>query len=213
MKNFLLFMTSLAIGVLIALGYFAYAKSKPAGSMPKPTVLDFSVDIPPKDSLKGNVSQLSGDVFWESRSATSPALIKNLKAVQQGESLQTSDNGKIALEFPGAAAINMANNSMLSIIQTLPANLVFEQMSGKISFEKTGQPPLSARVFHLLVSIDGTATIDINKTNQRVTVTDNRGDSTLGFEDINNVSQVIKLTAGQQYVFDDESRSGEVIGL
>ena len=214
MKSFFVFLVFLILGILVGLGYRSYFKNKiiPSVNNPLPSEA-FSIDTPPKDSLKGIVSQMSGDVFWESRVATSPALINKLEMVQQGEEIQTGDDGKITWDFPNLLSVDVAKNSDVSLIQTLPTNLVLEQKDGQITYKKIGASPVSIRALHLLISVEtGQIKVIFSKKKDQVEVDTENGTAKVGYEDQNNISQVVELDKNKQFLFDDESRTGEFIG-
>ena len=48
---------------------------------------NFSLENAPIDSLRGEITEMAGDIFWQSRTATTPAELTDKITVQQGENL------------------------------------------------------------------------------------------------------------------------------
>ncbi len=209
----------LLLGVLAALGFFILSKSSPPSVIPVKTQTgqlpteSFSIANPPTESLKGLVSGMKGTIMWESRVATAPATISTLKEVSQGELLNTGKNGAISLVFSNLAAIEEKSNSSLSIVQTLPSNLVFSQSKGDIVYEKNGDSPLSVRVADgVLLVENGRFEVAVDEKKDQVTIDALQGSAKFGFEDENNVSQVFDIKAGKKFLFDGPSKTGDFIG-
>ena len=208
MKNFVIFFI---VGIITAIGYFLLNNNR--ASLPiiqslKPKT-QFSIEQPPKDSIKGTIQSLSGLVKWESRVATeSVELIKEIP-IQQGENILTGDNGKVAIDFEKKVAINAEPQTSIAVIQTLPVNFVFSQASGSAEYKKLDQIPVSVRSFHLIITIDGEIKLSVDNQTGLITVEVKKGIAKLGFNDLQYISQVVEVKAGQIYVFDDTNREGE----
>lgn len=202
------------VGVILAVGYFFVVNKQASENIIETKVAtnQFSINTPPKESLKGRITNLIGDVFWQSRVASSPALIESPQIVSQGEGLETGDNGRLTADFTGVVSINLSSNSDLSIIQTLPNSFVFEQTDGEISFSKQGEIPVSVKALDLLVSLNqGKLTIILDKEKNKVEINGVDGQVKVGYEDSQNVSQVIDIKAGQKFLFDDDSLTSQFL--
>src|SRR5690349_3462927 len=62
-----------------------------------PTPFSFSTENAPSQTLKATVISSTGDVQWQSRTATESAPLTT-SILQQGEQLSIGENGKVALK-------------------------------------------------------------------------------------------------------------------
>lgn len=210
MKNLLLFILAILVGFLLMMFY-----PKPSNSQTQNLISpqsnfsynQFSPNQPPTESLKGDLTFLSGSISWQSRIATQPAQIKLPQKIQQGEEVATGDDSSVTVEFDSIASVVLASNSTLTLNQTLPANLVFNQTQGMISYTKIGSLPISIRSLHLLTNLNqGQAVISVNLKTDVVTVAVKKGSVSLAFIDSKNITQVVSLTSERQFKFDSDNR-------
>ena len=207
MRNFITFFI---LGLFLSLGYYLLINKKvtfPIIQSLKQKEI-FSFDKAPKDSLKGTIQSLSGLVKWESRIATEEVALKKEILIQQGETISTGEDGNINLEYTDRAILKIASQSAISIIQTLPTNLVFNQIDGTIEYKKLGQTPISIRSFHLIIIFDGEIMIAVDKITGLITINVRKGSAQVGYNDLQYISEVENLTEGQIYEFDDAKREG-----
>ncbi len=213
MKNISLFLLFLILGTAISIGYIllnsnTVSKKTSDVKLQTSNIDSFNIADAPKNTLRGKITTLSGDVKWQSRIATEAATINEPITVQQGEDLETGNNGILQLEFEKTAKISISPKSHLSIVQTLPADLVFDQPTGVVDYIKTGTSPLSVRSYSLLVTInDGETNISTDKDKLLITIDVKKGDDIAAFNDLENISNVIPIQEGNVYVFSDERRS------
>lgn len=204
-----LFFFAFFLGLITAFGY-SYWKTNKVIITPKKTVqkkASFSIEQPPKNSLKGTIKSMSGIVKWESRTATAPSEIIKPVTIQQGEVLETGETGETTIIFKDIASITLSPDSILSITQTLPINFVFDQKDGSVSFEKLGETPISVRALHLLTKINsGKLTLTIDKETGKITINVKRGSATVGFNNLENVSTVLNIQEGKKFIYNDETR-------
>lgn len=212
MKYLSLFLLFLFIGIGIALGYFFWKKEKATMVMPiSPKEKRFSIEPPPKESRIGTVSSMSGQILWESRIATKPAEIKDLKQVQQGEKLTTGKDGQTVISFPDAASITLSPESEIEFIQTLPIHFVFKQTKGKINYLKKGTIPLSVRSLHLLMTFsDCEYVINTDAENHILTLTVKKGSVKAAYNNLQYETQTVVINEGEKYVFNDDKRTGKI---
>ncbi len=170
----------------------------------------FSLEKAPTQSLVGNITNLEGTILFESRLATESAKIIKPQEIQQGEELATLGDGKLTLDFKDVAQINMAENSDLSVVQTLPSNLVFRQKLGSVEYKKLGQIPLSVRVGHLLIDTNATTNVSFTADSPITTVTQINGIALIAYNDLENNSNVINLLAGQTLTFNEAKRDSKI---
>ncbi len=172
----------------------------------------FVLDIAPSESLRGIITSLSGHVGWQSRIATMPASLISPRFLQQGEGLQTEDDGKITFEIAKDCTVTLFPNSELDIIQTLPVNLVFAQNKGIVEYKKTGDDPLSVRTFGMLIKQEsGDITISIDTDNNIVSVAVNSGSITAAFNDSQNVTTKVSVSQGKTLEYFDDTRRTRIL--
>src|SRR3989338_9045587 len=74
----------------------------------------FSLEQAPSDSIRGQITGMSGEIWWQSRTATEPARLPARQAqlteeitIQQGETLIASESGNITVNFAPAATLTL----------------------------------------------------------------------------------------------------------
>jgi hypothetical protein len=211
-KYLYIFLFSFIVGVGIAFG-FSFWKKEKAVIVPKisPQEEKFSIDSPPKQSLKGIITSQSGQILWQSRVATEPAEINDLKQIQQAELLVTGKESNISINFKDAVAITLSSESEIEFLQTLPVNFVFRQNKGEINYVKKGSIPFSVRSMHLLMTFtDGEYLLNIDSENHTLELVVKKGLVKAAYNNIQYETQNIKIIEGEKFVFDDDSRTGEI---
>ncbi len=210
MKNVSLFIVSLFLGVC-AVSVFAFSKNNTANNIISPlSATRFSLSEAPTESLRGSVT-FSGNVSWESRTATQPSQLKKSRSIQQGEMLLAMEGGNALVNFPNLVNINIFPKTEIDFIQTLPDNMVFTEASGSAAFENTGQTPIAVKSLSLLTYVDhGKINITLDNTNDIVTIDVVSGSAKVAFNDLNYVSHVLSLSQGDTYVFDSDKRHGRI---
>lgn len=211
MKYLTLFFLFLIIGIGITLGYSFWKKEKAAVVTPvSPKEKRFSIEPPPKEARIGTVSAMSGQILWESRIATQPAEIKDLKQVQQAETLETGKDGKVVVAFTDVASVTLSPDSKIEFLQTLPVNFVFRQSKGEINYAKKGTIPLSIRSLHLLMSFsDGEYVINTDADKHSLELTIKKGSVKVAYNNLKYETQIVEIKEGEKYLFDDDKRIGE----
>jgi len=212
MKYLNLFLLFIIIGIISSFGYSFWKNNKTnVITTIFPDEERFSIEPPPKQSKIGTVEKISGQIFWESRIATKPAEIKQIKKVQQGESLATGIDGQVTINFSESASLLLLPESDVEFVQTLPANFVFRHKKGEIKYIKNGSIPISIRALHLLVSInDGEITLDINPDTHIISLTVNKGSVKIAYNDLRYNTQTLEIKEGQKFIFSDDDREGMV---
>lgn len=214
MKNLLLFSCFLFLGLLVVFLYKNYSLLEPTTKIQTPLAqtTPFSLAIPPKASLKGRMISLTGIVDWQSREATIPAALSQKQPVLQGEEYWTKDTGRLNILFPNIVQLFINYDTHISFIQTLPTNFVMLQNRGEVTYTKlTPTTPVAIRVLGLLVAQQsGEAVISIDEEESLITITVKEGSVTIAFNDRETVSNVITVEKGYSYIFDNETREGEL---
>lgn len=210
MKHVISFIAAIALGVLLVFAYSNLAapkvQSKQALSAPQIST-QFSLEKAPKQSLQGQIASLSGVVLWQSRTATEGAKLLSPRILQQGENLETKDNGSVTFTFPHLGTISLQPKTKLEIIQTLPVNPVFTQDNGTATYNKSGDLPLSIKSLHLLIMPKtGMLTVTTSEKLKTVRVSLANGSAEAAYEDTDNNTQTVMLKSDETLVYADDSR-------
>jgi hypothetical protein len=211
-KNLYLFFIFLFIGIGIAFGYSVWKKEKVTIVQKiSPQEEKFSIESPPKQSQKGVVASMSGQILWQSRIAAEPAEIKDLKQVQQAELLATGKESNISINFKDVVTITLSSESEIEFVQTLPINFVFRQNKGEINYLKKGMIPLSIRSFHLLMTFsDGEYLLNTNFDDHTLELTVKKGLVKAAYNNIQYETQTADIKEGEKFIFEDDSRTGKI---
>jgi hypothetical protein len=212
LKNILLLIISIAVGALIIILGFLWLSPRDTQIIkiiiPKSL---FSLENAPTDTLVGEIASLSGKVAWQSRVAPVAILINSPLKLQQGEEVDTYDNGNVTINFAQFGTITESFNTQVNLIQTLPENFVIEQKQGTITFDKIGDNQTSIIALDLLININsGQSSIFVDKENSKITVSIKTGLATVAFNDNANNTNVISIKNGDKYIFDDNTKTGVI---
>jgi hypothetical protein len=211
-KNILLLITSIIIGILIIVLGFLWISPRDTEVikiiLPKSL---FSLENAPTDSLTGKIASFSGKVAWQSRIAPVAILINSPIKLQQGEEVDTYNDGSAIINFPQFGTITESSDTQINFIQTLKENFVLEQKQGTIIFDKSGENQTSIIALDLLININsGQSSITVDKDNSKITVAVKTGLATVAFDDNANNTNVVSIKNGDTYIFDDNSRTGTI---
>jgi hypothetical protein len=212
LKNIFLLIVSVILGSLIIIGGFLWIS--PRNTQVIKIILPkslFSLETAPTNSLVGQVASLSGKVAWQSRVAPIAILINSPIKLQQGEEIDTYDNGSANINFTAFGTIFLSPNTQVNFIQTLPENFVVNQKQGTAIYTKTGENPSSVIALDLLININsGESKILVDKDTAKITITVETGSLTVAFNDTDNNTNVITLNSGDEYIFNDNTRLGVI---
>ncbi len=208
-KQILLLIIFAVIGAMATIGAFFFLSKQQMQLLSPLSITQFSLEKAPNQSLVGTIATMSGDTWWQSRTADTPTPITKPRKIQQGESLQTGSTGEITMQFPAVVSVDIAKNSSISIIQTLPANIVLEQTSGSITYTSLGiKTPISIRAFDLLITVTtGQIHVGVDEKNQTVRLVVINGSTTIAYTDTINTTIENTLTSGQTITFYDNSKT------
>lgn len=214
MNKILFFLFALIIGFIAVGAYFRFANVAPNDivQIKIPFVgSQFSLENAPSESLKGKIISMTGKVNWESRIATEEAELSKDTTLQQGEQIDTKEDGNITVQFGDKASVIISPKTQIDIIQTLKEDVVFSQASGSAVYKKTGDYPVSVRVKHILVENGGQVSVSMDEVNPSlITISADSGSSTLAFNDQDYMSNKVILTERQKYLFNDDTRQGDL---
>ncbi len=172
----------------------------------------FSLDVAPGESLRGTIVSLSGDVLWQSRTATEPAKINKPMQIQQGEGIKTLEKGKALVIFANIANLSIDPKTEINFTQTLPTNILIEQNSGTVEYMKLNNNPLSVRSLDLLTQINsGSIVAFISENQPYIIINVKSGSITVGYNDINYITQTLDITAGNSLIFKTDTKRVSVV--
>lgn len=215
LKNMFLFVTSLIIGGLVSAAVSIWIASDKT-ELIKPFLSEtvFSLEKAPAKSIVGNIASISGSVAWQSRTSTSAVPIKSPRELQQGEEIETRENGKATVNFSKAGIITISPDTQIAFIQTLPANFVVQQKKGYAEYAKKGNIPVSIIGLDLLINLNsGKSTISVDRENSQIVLSVETGSATIAFNDTENLTNILTIESGSEYVFDNNTKLGEINDL
>lgn len=207
-KRLLLFSLSLLVGIAFILFVAEILVLRNQGIVsPYVDLTAFAPEIAPSESISGKITSLTGKVMWESRMATVAAQIYAPIQLQQGEELQTGDNGVVKAQFDSVCKMVISPKSDVSIVQTLPANFVFLQTMGTVEYERLSSIPLSIRALHLLIDeSNGDIVVGVDNDAKMVTIETKTTPVTIAYNDNNLTSHMETIAKGVTVQFDDGKR-------
>lgn len=168
----------------------------------------FSIEPPPSESLKGTISSRSGTLLWESRIATEPSELTANVPIQQGEEYITGKKSSATFQFATIGSITLSENTDISFIQTMPIDFVVKQNNGNVNYTINETAPLSIRIRNALITkTSGIIQITIKSDDPIITISTIKGTAQIGFNDLENVSQVFTLREGQIYEYDSDNHT------
>jgi len=177
-------------------------------SIATPSDSNFSLENAPSESLRGQITKMIGNIDWQGRTATESARIVSPISIQQGENLITEENATLSLNFPNICTVNFSPKTEIDVIQTLPAGLVFTQITGVGEYIKTGDDSVSVRSLNLLTEVDGDSLISINPKKPIITLSIKSGSIVAAYNDLKYNSHEVTVTAGHTYTFNSSTRRG-----
>ncbi len=166
----------------------------------------FSLEKAPSETLVGSITQMSGEIKYEPRLATESARIEKPVNIQQGDILETGTDGSLTLNFKNVTEVLMDAETMVNVVQTLPANLVFWQTKGAAEYKKLSTSPVSVRALHLLIEPSSEIKVSFDTEKPVITVTSITGKTTIAFNNLNIDTRVINLEEGSILTFNDATR-------
>lgn len=169
----------------------------------------FSLENAPNESIKGEITQLTGNIWWQSRTASEPAQLKNIIPVQQGEIWIASESGNLTVEFAPAATISLFPETQIEIVQTLPINLVFNQNKGVGQYQSSGTNPVTVRSLNLIINLeDGLLVVDTDEETGQIILGLKIGKAKVAYNSPEFASKVWQLEPGDIFSYDSNERRG-----
>ena len=211
-----MFLAFFVIAVIISFSFFKIKNNKdvvvfsPIAETTTQKTSSFSLENAPTESLKGKITTMEGEINWQGRIATEPAKLSSPVAIQQGEKLITGEKSNLSLVFPDACLVEFSEKTEVDVIQTLPANIVFSQISGTGEYIKMGSYPVSIRIVNLLVEEDGDMVVFIDPEEPIVTLTIKSGKAIVAYNDSDFISREVALVDGQTFIFNYDTRIGDL---
>lgn len=170
----------------------------------------FSLDEAPSTSLRGSLSKVAGEVNLQTRLATEPAALSSAKRIQQGEALVTGEDGSLVVTFSDKVAMNISAGSNVDFVQTLPEHIVVIQREGSVEYKTEPEALVSVRSMHLVADIASGSDITLEKDAELLTFTVEKGSVIVAYNNLDNVTTKEMIAEGETYVFNDDTREGEV---
>jgi hypothetical protein len=213
MKKPVIFLLYLLLGIFIIFSYKKINEIINSNKLKTPLPeSSFSLETAPNDSLKGTITSLSGDVSWQSRIATEPAKITKPIQVQQGEKILTKEKSLASIVFSNRVTIIIQPKTEIDLIQTLPENIVIGQNIGNAEYIKTNNNSLSIRTLDLLIKINqGNIKVSVSENQPYIIISVKSGSITLGYNDINYITQVVNVETGKQLTFRTDTKKISII--
>ena len=208
MKNILIFIVYFLLGIFLIFSFRHLTETINFHELNSPLAqFSFSLDTPPSQSLQGAITFLSGEVEWQSRTATEPAKITKPRQVQQGEEVKTLDSGQLTIVFPEIAGITVYPKTEIDIIQTLPTNILIGQNSGTADYKKLDNNSLSVRSQNLLIKINqGEIMISVDENKPYITANVITGSVTVAYNDMNFITKLIAVSSGESLLFRTDTK-------
>ncbi len=215
-KQVLLGILFFVFGAAIALGlFFRKNHSVPQSVItigkkePNFEPTKFSLDEAPSDSIRGNITNLSGDIWYQSRTATEPAQLTEGIPVQQGETWIASDAGKLTVNFNPALTLSLFPKTHVEIIQALPVNLVFKHDQGVGQYQVSGANPVTVRSLNLIANVnEGLFVIDTDPETGTIILSLKTGSAKIGYNSASFDSKVWSLEPGDVFTYNSNTRKG-----
>ena len=203
MKNILIFVAYFLLGIFLIFSFRQLTETIKFHELNSPLPqFSFSLDTPPSQSLQGAITFLSGEVEWQSRTATEPAKITKPRQVRQGEEIKTLDTGQTTIVFSDIADITVYPKTDINIIQTLPSNILIGQNNGAADYKKLDGNPLTIRSQNLLIKINqGEIMISVDENKPYITVNVITGSVSVAYNDINFITKLIAVSSGENILF------------
>ena len=212
LKNIFLFIVSLTISGLITITvYFLLSPSNTEFIKPFFPKTLFSLENAPTQSIVGNVTLISGSVAWQSRISPYSILINSPIKLQQGEEIDTQGNGQTIVSFAKVGIITFSPDTQINFIQTLSSNFVVQQKQGSAVYEKNGDIPMNIRGLDLLINLNsGKSIISVNPKNFQIALSVETGSATVAFNDTGNLTNILTISAGSEYIFNNNTKLGVI---
>ena len=176
-----------------------------------PTPIDFEL-APPKQSLQGRVTRLTGTVMKTVRDEKDPQETNSKSVFLEGEQLTASPSASIDIQFSEKNLFSVSPETILAFPSTNPKNFLFKIDKGTVVFETDEMiATISARSLHGLFSLSqGKASISVDPDKKIITYMIAEGSGQLGYIDSDNKTQTVDITEGQTATFNDEKRTVKI---
>jgi hypothetical protein len=215
MKNFIVFAMYFVLGVFLIFSFKQISQTINSQQLKTPlSQSTFFLNSAPSESLRGTIMSLVGDVGWRSRIATEPARITKPTQVQQGEGIVTEKDSGATVVFSNIANINIFSKTNINFIQTLPSNILFEQNIGIVNYKILGSNIVNIRCLSLLIKANqGEVEVSVNENQPYIIIDVKIGSITVGYNDINYVTQVLDVKSGKRLIFRTDFKRINVLPL
>ncbi len=176
----------------------------------KKTVPAIALKNAPENALKGDLSASSGTILFQDRIATKPATLLSPVQIQQGETLETTADSKATVKFGTILTTELNSQTKLNYVQTLPENIVINQLTGKATYITATSSPVSIRSLHTVIKIESESVMTIETDDGLIDIEVTKGSIIVGYNDLENISTIVKVKEGYVFRYDDGLRAGEI---
>jgi len=213
MKYLVFLVFSIGVGFACVVMFFIIHRQVEIKQIPLPTPDDaFSLENPPPRSFRGTITSITGDVLWQGRTATEESKLTQDTQLAQGEIVETNDTGNITVQFPNVSMISLMQKTKVDFIQAIMQNLVVLQESGIATYKQDGSVSVTVQANGMIVEQKtGEMALTIKSLTGHVVISISKGTATVAYEDVDNLSTVVHLKEGDQYVYYPEYKNGEMI--
>lgn len=170
----------------------------------------FSLSEAPSLSLRGQIATYSGRIDFQSRVATeSIPLAEPLPLIQQGEHLIASPGATLTLSYQDDTTLSLGSEADVTVVQTLPSELLFFQTAGRVTYKANGTSPLTVRTGQLLTRVErGEVTIRLTSESPLVTVEGGGGRAFLTYNNAQFETRGAQIQSGEVFIFNKDTRRG-----
>jgi hypothetical protein len=166
----------------------------------------YTFDAAPSEALVASLAALKGEVSYVSRTATTAAPLSSISLLQ-GETLLTAVHSSAEVDVASIAA-QLAAESSLSLIQTLPHKIVFSHDDGSITYINRSLDQLQIRIKRLLVLADSASQLSVSNDGNTdiIVLAVSKGTVFLAYNNSNFKTQHATVSAGKTVRFYNAKR-------
>ena len=210
-KQILLFLAAFIIGLLVLVFWVKYSANNTVQNIQyssSSSPQDLDLEHAPSQSLRGKIVNISGDLYWQSRTQTESAKITQTRDIQQGETLETKDNTEVEVNFQKVVTVKLQSNAKIYFAQTLPQNIVLGQSSGVIEYKKEGTNTISINSLGLLINLnEGDIKITTKTDKNLISVNIIKGSITIAYKNASDETVQETINSPSNFIFDNQRKT------
>lgn len=179
-----IYLTLILAGAALAIGFrLLLAGGKPA-FQPSPSGTVF---MPPSEALAAQLSYAEGDVLQLTRESDDFQTATPGGVIRQGESIATT-RGEATITIRNREIVTLGQSAEVTMASLMENAIVVLLKSGSGTFASPSDSPLSIRVRHALITLNGKAEVTIGP--ETIIVAMRSGTSRIGWIDEENITHV-----------------------